>query len=191
MQHRKFALLRNINRLFILLNVLAIALFCTGCCTRPTQRLPGQKFTPDLAHANRRPDASSLHPENGDAVEFTDNQQPQREKDQRTQEMYRRLEFSFEMYRKDNFDGALREVERVQMDINDDPYLEMQTWYLSAMIYHKTAKTSRRSRAMRKMLELMETVQKDPRFRSSFEDGMTSQQVIDMALSKGEGRYVD
>jgi len=118
-------------------------------------------------------------------------QLPEREKDRRSQELYRRLELSFEMFQKENFDGALREVERVQMDVNDDPYLEMQTWYLSAMIYHKTSKTSRRSRAMRKMLELMETLQKDPRFRESFDEGMMSQQVIDMALTQGEGKYVD
>ncbi|MBU1108796.1 MAG: hypothetical protein KKB51_19120 [Candidatus Riflebacteria bacterium] len=182
---------RNINRLFILLNVMAIALLCTGCCARQGQQLPSQKFAPDPVQTVRKPDISVADAENNDAIEFTDNQKPRREKDKRTQELYRRLEFSFEMYEKDNFDGALREVERVQMDINDDPHLEMQTWYLSAMIYHKTGKTSRRSRAMRKMLELMETVQKDPRFRNAFEDGMMSQQVIDMALSKGEGRYVD
>ncbi|HAE38804.1 MAG TPA: hypothetical protein DCG57_09210, partial [Candidatus Riflebacteria bacterium] len=173
------------------LNVLAIILFCTGCCSRQTRRPADQKFTPDPSQTVRRPAVQDASAGVAAVAELAERQLPEREKDRRTQELYKRLEFSFDMYQKDNFDGALREVERVQMDINDDPYLEMQTWYLSAMIYHKSGKTSRRSRAMRKMLEVMETLQKDPRFRESFEEGMMSQQVIDMALSKGEGRYVD
>jgi hypothetical protein len=184
-------LLNNSNRLLILLNVLAIILFCTGCCNRQARRPSGQKFTPDPSQTERRPAVQDASAGVAAVAELSERQLPEREKDRRTQELYKRLEFSFDMYQKENFDGALREVERVQMDINDDPYLEMQTWYLSAMIYHKSGKTSRRSRAMRKMLEVMETLQKDPRFRESFEEGMMSQQVIDMALSKGEGRYVD
>ena len=182
---------KNSSRLLILLNIVAIILFCTGCCTRQTRRPPDQKFTPDPNQTERRPAVPDVNSGVALATDFSERQLPEREKDRRTQELYKRLEFSFDMYQKENFDGALREVERVQMEINDDPYLEMQTWYLSAMIYHKSGKTSRRSRAMRKMLEVMETLQKDPRFRESFEEGMMSQQVIDMALSKGEGRYVD
>lgn len=105
--------------------------------------------------------------------------------------LYRRLDYSFEMFRRDNMDGALREVERLQLEINNDPYLEMQSWYLSAMIYHKTGKASRRKRSMRKMLETMEQLQKDPRFRKSFQDGMDSQDLINMALKKSEGKYAD
>ncbi|HMM61608.1 MAG TPA: hypothetical protein PKC25_15925, partial [Candidatus Rifleibacterium sp.] len=65
---------------------------------------------------------------------------PLRDKDKRIKEQYRRLEYAFEMYNSTNFDGALREVERLQLEINNDPYLEMQSWYLSAMIYHKSDK---------------------------------------------------
>ncbi|EKD83409.1 MAG: hypothetical protein ACD_39C00697G0003 [uncultured bacterium] len=184
-------MLKNSNRLLVLFSVFAIALFCTGCCTRQPRQAPDQKFTPDPALTAKRPVAQDLSSGADETNVLSERELPEREKDRRTQELYKRLEFSFDMFQKENLDGALREVERVQMDINDDPYLEMQTWYLSAMIYHKSGKTSRRSRAMRKMLELMETLQKDPRFRESFEEGMMSQQVIDMALSKGEGRYVD
>ncbi len=170
---------------------MAVVLCCTGCCTRSVPR-PIRNIFPDN-HARPVSPAGSQPVETsaGEASVLAESQPPEREKDRRTQELYRRLELSFEMFQKENFDGALREVERVQMDINDDPYLEMQTWYLSAMIYHKTEKPSRRGRAMRKMLELMETLQKDPRFRESFEEGTMSQQVIDMALTRGEGKYAE
>ncbi len=175
----------------LILNIVAVALFCTGCCTKAGSRPIRNIFPGGSGVTVDRPDSQPVDQNVEVATVLADRQLPDREKDRRTQELYRRLELSFEMFQKENFDGALREVERVQMDVNDDPYLEMQTWYLSAMIYHKTEKPSRRSRAMRKMLELMETLQKDPRFRESFEEGMMSQQVIDMALTKGEGKYVD
>jgi len=175
----------------LILNFMAVVLCCTGCCTRSGPR-PVRNIFPDntvrpVSQVGSQPSGADA----GEASVFAETQPPEREKDRRTQELYRRLELSFEMFQKENFDGAMREVERVQMDINDDPYLEMQTWYLSAMIYHKTAKPSRRGRAMRKMLELMETLQKDPRFRESFEEGTMSQQVIDMALTRGEGKYAE
>lgn len=116
---------------------------------------------------------------------------PLRDQDKKTKELYRRLEYAFEMYNTSNFDGAIREVERLQLEINNDPYLEMQSWYLSAMIYHKTDKISRRKRAMRKMLETMEILQKDPRFRSAYADGMISQEIIKMAKEKGDSRYAE
>lgn len=183
-------MLKSRKWLFIL-NVLAISLFCTGCCTKTGQQKAVRKFSPNPVSTQKRPDVTTGDGTGIGIIETAERKLPEREKDRRTQELYKRLELSFEMFQKNNLDGSLREVERVQMDINDDPYLDMQTWYLSAMIYHKTGKTSRRTRAMRKMLESMETLQKDPRFRESFEDGMMSQQVIDMALSKGEGRYVE
>ncbi len=183
-------MLRNMKWLLIL-NVMAVVLCCTGCCTRVGSRPIRNIFPSGPSETVEKSDSSLVEQHLSEASALAGKQMPEREKDRRTQELYRRFELSFEMFQKDNFDGALREVERIQMDLNDDPYLEMQTWYLSAMIYHKTEKPSRRGRAMRKMLELMETLQKDPRFRESFEEGMMSQQVIDMALTQGEGKYVD
>lgn len=170
---------------------MAVVLCCTGCCTKTGPRPIRNIFPENPVKSVSRVGSQTEVQNSGEASVLVDPQLPEREKDRRTQELYRRLELSFEMFQKENFDGALREVERVQMEINEDPYLEMQTWYLSAMIYHKTAKPSRRGRAMRKMLELMETLQKDPRFRQSFEEGAMSQQVIDMALTQGEGKYAE
>ena len=170
------------------LPILVAALLCTGCCTRtrPTRKVAvddRQKMNFDKTEAVEQGQSKT---------ELNLFQEPvlaEREKDRRTQELYRKFEHSHQMFLKANFDGALREIDRIQMEISDDPYLEMQTWYLSAMIYHKTAKGSRRNRAMRKMLQSLETLQKDPRFRESFEDGMMCQQVIDMAIEKETGKY--
>jgi hypothetical protein len=170
---------------------MAVVLCCTGCCTRLRSRPIRNIFPDEPVRPVSQSDSRPADANTGEASVLAELPPPERKKDRLTQELYRRLELSFEMFQKENFDGALREVERVQMDVNEDPYLEMQTWYLSAMIYHKTAKPSRRGRAMRKMLELMETLQKDPRFRESFEEGLMSQQVIDMALSQGEGKYAE
>ncbi|NCB37654.1 MAG: hypothetical protein EOM80_02690 [Erysipelotrichia bacterium] len=163
-----------------------------GCCSRKTvSKKPAVSVTPVFEKTVAKTAIEA--PLSDNIVSFTpDNtERALRDQDKKTQVLYQKLENSYEMFRKDNFDGALREVERLQFEISNDPYLEMQSWYLSAMIYHKSGKSSRRKRAMRKMLESMEELQKDPRFRNAFEDGMMSQEVINLAIGKGEGRYVE
>lgn len=174
----------------MLLAALLLLTSLTGCCSRKV----------DLKPVNGRP-GSGLDGNGGKiatktpssrentAVSINDPERPLRDKDYKTRDLYKRFEYAFDMFNSNNLDGALREVERLQLEIDDDPYLEMQSWYLSAMIYHKSDKASRRKRSMRKMLECMEQLQKDPRFRNAFEDGMISQEVVKMAIEKGEGRY--
>lgn len=164
----------------------------SGCCTRKTvdRRPADSRRTAKKSPVTTTRPATAASAESGETmVSGNETGRPLRDQDRRTREQYRRLEYAFNMYNSQNYDGALREVERLQLEIDKDPYLEMQSWYLSAMIYHKTDKASRRKRAMRKMLESMEQLQKDSRFRSAYEDGMISQEVIKMAVEKGEGRY--
>lgn len=186
MQHR---LLFKSVCLFI---TIIVVLTATGCCGRSTKRPTGGKKNDgqvaDPSRTDVKNPVDSVSAKNTGAVDISE---PESDSQKRSASLYRRLENSFAMFNTDNIDGALRELERVQLEINNDPYLEMQTWYLSAMIYHKTGKSSRRKRSMRKMLEVMEQLQKDPRFRRSFEDGKMSQDVIKLAIEKGEGRYVE
>jgi hypothetical protein len=175
----------------ILLVLLVIIL--PGCCSRKTvskRQATGRKNSVATVRQASYPEKAS--PQTGEEMlSGNETVRKLRDQDKKTKDQYRRLEYAFEMYNTANLDGALREVERLQLEINNDPYLEMQSWYLSAMIYHKSDKTSRRKRAMRKMLESMEQLQKDPRFLQAHADGMISQEIMKMALEKGEGRYAE
>jgi hypothetical protein len=162
----------------------------TGCCTKTTA-LSSRPDIDNKASNGRRQNSilaisrtrSSVREIEKIQNEF-DTGNPKVDKARRRRaEQFKGLEFAHEMLLKSNPQGALREVERLQMNLRDDPYVEMQTWYLSAMIYHRLGKTSRRKRSMRKMLETMETLQKDPRFREIYKEGMETQDLIQKALT--------
>jgi len=176
-----------------LLLVLAM-LSLPGCCTRKAvdRRKASSERSSEKSPATVTRTVAAPTAADGEVmVSGNETARILRPQDRKTKEQYRRLEYAFDMYNSQNYDGSLREVERLQLEIDNDPYLEMQSWYLSAMIYHKTDKSSRRKRAMRKMLESMEQLQKDPRFRNAYEDGMIGQELVGMAVKKGEGRYAE
>ena len=112
-----------------------------------------------------------------------------RAQDEHTSELYEKFDYANKMLKNRNYDAALREVNRIQQEIKDDPYLELQTWALTAEIYDKTGKTSRRKRCYTKMLEAMEEVKKDSRYKKAYQDGMLCQDFIDMTLKKGDKKY--
>ncbi len=183
------------GRIAAVILAMLLLLNLPGCCSRKTV---DKKSTAGRTSSTsgRTPRTNTGKPQvnsraGEEMIAGNEMTRPLRDQDKKTKELYRRLEYAFEMYNTANFDGAIREVERLQLEVNNDPYLEMQSWYLSAMIYHKTDKISRRKRAMRKMLETMEVLQKDPRFRSAHADGMISQEIMKMAIEKGEGRYAE
>lgn len=182
----------NLLRCACLVLVIMIAMAAAGCCGR-IRKKPVEIIKKTVVIDEAEEQMSETTEEASGSQTKADRRQSKKpsDKDKVTAALYQRLENSFAMFQTDNIDGAQRELDRVQLEINDDPYLEMQTWYLAAMISHKSGKTSRRKRAMRKMLETMEQLQKDPRFLRSFEDGMVSQEVIKMAIDKGEGRYAE
>jgi hypothetical protein len=174
----------------VFVSMLAMSL-ATGCCTKTVKknggnsadRLINSRSDPRPSQAQRRPSGLSRE----DELNTSDPQL--NESRRRKTEQYRRLEYAHEMLLDNNPQGSLRELERLQLDIREDPYLEMQAWYLSAMVYHKLGKPSRRKRSMRKMLETMEQLQKDPRFRTAYEDGRLSQQAIDKAKKEAGVKY--
>ncbi|MBP7633951.1 hypothetical protein KBA41_07250 [Candidatus Ozemobacteraceae bacterium] len=88
-----------------------------------------------------------------------------------------------------NYEGALREADRVQRDNPRDPNVTMRTSYLKAMIFHRMNDVSRRKEAMTQMLKSMEEVQKDPRFRAAFEDGTANAEIIKMSIDRAGDRY--
>ncbi len=179
----------------ILLVFLAVAFIITapGCCKRQGKQpeskadKTSQKGPVDKAGINK----DLITEENNEKVAITGSPDLVSRRKARVKALYRRLENSFEMFKKGNLDAALREVERVKLETDNDPHLDMQAWYLSAMIYHKAGKSSRRKRAMRKMLESMEQLQQDPRFRKAYEDGILGRELVDIALKQGEGKYVE
>lgn len=176
--------------LLCIMSVVLATFALSGCCTGPRKKTAkkGAELTEKVNDVEKNASVTAAIDINSDRKTESDSLS---DSEKLTASLYRRLGYSFEMFKRDNYDGALREVERLQLEINNDPYLEMQSWYLSAMIYHKTGKASRRKRSMRKMLESMEQLQKDPRFKKSFKDGMDSQELINMAVKKGEGKYAD
>jgi len=103
--------------------------------------------------------------------------------------IYYDLENAEKMLDRKNSEGALRAVKRIQNSIRDNPYLEMQTWYLSVKIYDKMGKTSRRKRAMRKMMSAMEKMQKNPSYYKSYKDGMMCKDLVNRVIKKEKGKY--
>ena len=75
--------------------------------------------------------------------------------------------------------------------IENDPYLEAQTWSLSAMIYDKQGKTSRRKRSFRKMTECIEALQKDSRYINVYKEGMLYQELFGTIKEMGGEKYAE
>lgn len=181
---------------WILLLFLLLSSGITGCCTRTTPKKgkkgPIKQDSADSLLTDRSVEGGTEKLRHRRVIDELKTGDPHVDEQRRRKtEQYRRLEYAHEMLMNSNSQAALREVERLQMDIRDDSYLEMKTWYLSAMIYHKMGKTSRRKRSMRKMLECMETLQKDPRFKAAYKDGQDANEVIKMAISKEGEKYAE
>lgn len=107
----------------------------------------------------------------------------------RLTKVYKELEDAQSMMERNNTEGALRAVRRVQYSVTNNPYIDMQAWYLTMKIYDKEGKRSSRKRAMRKMIESLKKLQKDPAYLKSYKDGMMCQQLIGIVLKKEKGKY--
>jgi hypothetical protein len=167
--------------------------FVTGCCTKKKKIIDAKdqisEITSIIAESEKKTGGSGSAKKS--FKEKTQDSYAVRAANRKTAGLYKRLEHSYDMLERSNPEGALREVERLQREIRNDPYLEMQSWYLSSMIYHKMGKASRRKRSMRKMLETMEILQKDPRFRSAYEVGMGIQGLIEHTKKKEGKKYAE
>ncbi len=93
------------------------------------------------------------------------------------------------MLKGSNYEGALREADRLQADNARDPNVTMRTSYLKAMIFHRMNDGARRKEAMNQMLKSMEALQKDPRFRAAYEDGKAGSELIKLSVEKSGKKY--
>ena len=175
-----------------------MALGLSGCCVRKIQPINKSNkkidFTESLKKSNTKThigvDGSSIVNDFGNDLDIDlVGKLPLRPQDERTSELYEKFSYANKMFKNRNCDAALREIDRIQQEINNDPYLKLQTWALSAAIYDKTGKTSRRKRSYTKMLEAIEEVKKDSRYKKAYEDGMACKDFADMAAKKGDKKY--
>lgn len=181
-----------VNKTALIFAAMLVLSLVSGCCTRSSRTPatgPAHELTDKRTSQNRSSFSSERNVEPKSENELQTSDPRLNEQRRRKTEQYKRLEYAHRMLMENNPQGSLREVERLQMDIREDPYFEMQTWYLSAMVYHKLGKPTRRKRSMRKMLETMEQLQKDARFRTAFEDGKFSQEAIQKAMNDAGEKY--
>ena len=187
-------LLRFICIAFIFL----MAIELSGCCGRKSQSNKKSNKKIDFANAlnktnskdNGKSNDSSVVNDFGNDIDIDlIGKLPLRAQDERTNELYEKFNYANKMMKNQNYDAALREVSRIQQEINNDPYLELQTWALTAVIYDKTGKTSRRKRAYTKMLEVLDVVKKDSRYKKAYEDGMACKDFVVLATKKGDKKY--
>ena len=180
---------------FVYLFFVFLAVFnLSGCCKykKYSKKTTKRNFSESLNKNQRGNAVNSNSTSLGEfeGIDVTlDGELPLRTQDEQTSELYEKLNYANKMYKNSNYEGALREISRIQQNIKDDPYLHLQTWALAAMIYDKTGKTSRRKRAYTKMLEVMEEVKKDSRYKKAYEDGMLCQDLIASVTKKGDKKY--
>ncbi|HNW33719.1 MAG TPA: hypothetical protein PKM25_02225 [Candidatus Ozemobacteraceae bacterium] len=108
---------------------------------------------------------------------------------QREEKINTELERVSAMLKGSNYEGALREADRLQADNARDPNVTMRTSYLKAMIFHRMNDGARRKEAMNQMLKSMEALQKDPRFRAAYEDGKAGSELIKLSVEKSGKKY--
>lgn len=184
---RCFSLLRLNHRLVFFCAWLLICILFAGCCRRTDRERTDKsvdvtKITEDfsLKNENDMSDDSQRKYESHLDIDL-----------RQTKTAYSLLQRSYENYRYHNYSAALRELERCQGLIRNDPYLEMQSWYMAVKIHQKMGAVSRKRRAMRRMMESMEELQGDFRFRQAHKQGMATRELIDFFNKKAGDTYAD
>ncbi len=178
---------------FMLLLLMAFEL--TGCCGRKkTDNTKKDYLSGTLKKSNKK--KKDKNKKDSDRIgEYADvdvdlsGELPLRAKDERTKELYEKLDYANKLFKSRNYDSALREINRIRQQVDDDSYLKLQTWALSAMIYNQMGNTSKRKHSYRKMMESLDEVKKDARYKKAYEDGMVCQGLIASATQKGDKKY--
>ena len=167
----------------------------TGCCGRKKSSDNNKKnyLSGTLNKTNKKKkgkkEVDSNVGENGDIDIVLYGEMPLSEKDEKTKELYEKLDYANKLFKSRNYDSALREISRIRQQVDDDCYLKLQTWALSAMIYNQMGNTSKRKHSYRKMMESLDEVKKDARYKRAYEDGMICQSLIASATQKGDKKY--
>ena len=183
------------NRYLLLVGGLSAltVLLCLGCGkrgARARKKEPASVRTPTTATASAARDVRQQCA--GKTPGLRAKQEKYREifrKQEAEERVSTRLEDAWNMLHRSNLEGALRSVKRLQLEHRKDPHVEMRAEYLKAMIYHRMGNARLRKKAMDAMLHNMETLQKDPRFLTAFEEGVAAQELIKMSLKEAGNRY--
>jgi hypothetical protein len=177
------------SRLLITLFVaILLTIIATGCCTRKkVDKTTSVKTNSSKTSSKKVKNDFKKKPikkNNGNGLSYEE----KKARRQKT-ETYRNLERANQMFERSNYESALRQVKRVQLENRDNPYIMMKSWYLSAMIYHKMGKSSRRKRAMRKMVDSLKKARKDPRYQAAVTDGLMASEFIGEVKKNGGKRF--
>lgn len=171
--------------------VLTMMMAIMSCGTR-SKKKPTFKKSTSLNYSTSSKSSSKSNIKNDNSVEESVNINYSRKikkelssEQKRSAQLYKRLDNSYEMYKRKNYESALSEVESVMRNLHKDPYLEAQTWAMSAMIYDKQHKNSRRKRAYRKMVECIENLQKDSRYTNMYKEGMENFTLFEKIKERG------
>jgi len=173
---------RRATGLFLIALVLLPWLTGCGCGYRPASQRTDADNRPEATPAVDRPVTTSARP----GVRPVGAPSGPASASGRLAQVEARLQEAAAMMKAANLEGALRLVDRIHQEEGRDPYVSMQTWYLKAMIYHRQKDSPKRKDAMNAMLKSMETMQKDPRFRQSFEDGQEVADVIKTSVQRAQ-----
>lgn len=161
----------------------------TACCVKKTNKT--KKTTSGLAESldklgefkdNIRVETSPEDLEAESSSYYSDSFEPNKL-------AFERFQKAFDFYQKRLFDAALQELQHAHSTIRNNPYLEMQCWYLAVEIHNKTGAHSRRNRAMRKMMESMEKLHSDRRFMREHREGLAAQDLVDFIKEIPGDRY--
>ena len=170
-----------------------MALELTGCCGRKKNNDNNKKDYLSRTLKNKKKKdkkkVDSRIGEYGDVEMDLSGELPLRPNDEKTKELYEKLDHANKMFKNRNYDSALREINRIRQQIDNDCYLKLQTWALSAMIYNQMGNTSKRKHCYRKMMESLDEVKKDARYKRAYDDGMLCQSLIASATQKGDKKY--
>ncbi len=185
-----------IKKCFIFLNFVAlVTLPLTGCCgykKTSIQKSKSNSYADSIKKSYKKEKVNlkghKINDFNDIDIDITGDLSLS-SRNEHISELYNRLDYANKLFKKTNYDGALRELSRIQQENKDDPYLKMQSWALIAKIYDKTGKTSRRKRSYNKMMEAMSEVWKDSRYIKAYEDGMICQSLIASATKNGDKKY--
>ena len=179
-----------------LLVVLLMAVCLEGCCRRKKvteKKADNTSLVESIKNKSKKKvdkkNVTLSDNEFGDVDIDLEGELPLRACDERTSELYEKLDYANKMYKDRNFDGALREISRIKQGIDNDPYLLMQVYAFEAMVYEKKDQPVRRKHSYKKMMEAMTEVRKDSRYKKAYNDGMICQNLIASATKIGEKKY--
>lgn len=179
----------NYLRFLVLVFSLAVVVATTtGCCSVKRKKIKENKSSTRKINTTSNGNKYTKTKYNKRS-RFKSSQKKRTSEQKKLARLYSGLEQASNMMEKKNNEGALRAVKRIQNSVINNPYIEMQAWYLSVQIYDKMGKRSSRKRSMRKMFEAMKSLRKHPEYQKSCKTGLANQNVIKTAIKQGKGKY--